>query len=72
MKTPDQYLEKLQRIRPNVQVRGQIVDRIDPYFMPGINTISLALKLAQLPETQGVMTAFSPVLGEEIISFYTY
>lgn len=69
MKTAKQYLDKLQKMRSNIQVKGRTTDRLDPYFMPGINTISLTFEWAHLPDNKNVMTAYSSFIGEQINRF---
>src|SRR4030067_2749769 len=69
MKSAEKYVEKLRRMKPNLQVKGQRMDRLDAYFMPGINTISLTLNWAELPEYGDLMTAFSPYIGEKVNRF---
>ena len=69
MKSAEKYVEKLRRMKPNLQVKGQRMDRLDAYFMPGINTISLTLNWAELPEYGDLMTAFSPYMGEKVNRF---
>lgn len=69
MRTFEQYLEKLRRMRPNVYMGGKLVPRDDPQFMPGIRTIGLTYELVNDPEYADLLTATSHLTGEKINRF---
>ena len=69
LRTPERYREDLGRMRPNVYVGGQLVQRDDPRIQPGVNVMSLTFELAQQAEWKSVMTANSHLNGEEINRF---
>ena len=69
MRTVEQYRDDLRKMRRNVYVGGQPVDRDDPRIEPGTNVISLTFELAQQADWKSVMTAVSSLNGQEINRF---
>ena len=69
MKTTVDYKERLAKMRSNVYMGGKIVDRADPTFAPGINTLALTYDLAEKPEYEDLLTATSHLTGKKINRF---
>jgi 4-hydroxybutyryl-CoA dehydratase/vinylacetyl-CoA-Delta-isomerase len=71
MKTSEEYLESLRRLKPRVFVQGEKVDNyVDhPLLRPAINTLALTYSMAQDPEYRELMTATSNLTGEVINRF---
>ncbi len=69
LRTASRYREGLRRMKPNVYVGGQLVDRDDPRIQPGVNVMSLTFDLAQEAEWKEVITARSHLDNQEINRF---
>jgi aromatic ring hydroxylase len=69
MRTKEQYLEGLRRMRRNIYVNGEKIARDDELQMPTINTIGLTFDYAAKPEQQELCTAISHLSGERINRF---
>jgi len=67
--TPEQYVERLARMRPNVYIGGRPVDRLDPRLRPGINVMKETFALAAEPGWAELCTATSHVTGETVNRF---
>ncbi|MFZ5633265.1 MAG: 4-hydroxyphenylacetate 3-hydroxylase N-terminal domain-containing protein [Bacillota bacterium] len=59
MRTFEQYLAGLKKLRPNVYLGGRLVPRDDPVFLPGIKTIGSTFELAADPQYEELTTAVS-------------
>lgn len=68
MRTAEDYLEGLRRLRRNVHFQGELVPRDHAEIMPGIRVISETFK-ADDPELKGLGTATSHLSGEVINRF---
>jgi 4-hydroxybutyryl-CoA dehydratase / vinylacetyl-CoA-Delta-isomerase len=69
MRTSEEYLERLQAMKPNVYMGGQLVKRDDPQILPGINVMRMSFDLAQDPKTADMFTAKSNYTGKKINRF---
>ena len=69
MKSSEEYLEGLRRMKPNVYMGGEIVKRDDPRIVPGINVMRMTYDLAEDPENAELFTTTSQYTGEEINRF---
>lgn len=69
MRTPEEYISDLMKMKPNLYIGGEKVGRDDPRIKPGINTMSVTFELAQSPEWEGVITAKSSLTGKRINRF---
>ena len=69
MRTKQQYIEGLQKMRRNIYMDGQKIDRTDELQMPTIDTIGLTFDYAAKPEHQDLCTATSHLTGEKISRF---
>ncbi|WP_347487847.1 4-hydroxyphenylacetate 3-hydroxylase N-terminal domain-containing protein [Desulfoscipio sp. XC116] len=69
LKTAEQYMERLFKMRKNIYINGQELDRLDPRLQPGINIIKETFKLAAQPEWQELCTATSHLTGETVNRF---
>ncbi len=68
MRTAEEYLEGLRRMRRNVHFQGEIVSRDHPEIMPGIRVISETFS-PEDPELKGTGTAISHLTGNKINRF---
>jgi len=69
MRTSAAYLEDMRKMKPNLYIGGERVDRDDPRIKPGINVMSVTFDLAQEPEWEELMTATSSLTGKKINRF---
>lgn len=69
IKTKEEYIERLKRMKKNVYIGGEKVDRLDRRLLPGINVISLTFDMAHNPEFEDLCTARSHITGEKINRF---
>ncbi|RLI02854.1 aromatic ring hydroxylase [Candidatus Bathyarchaeota archaeon] len=69
LRTPQQYIEALKKMKPNIYVNGELIGRDDPRLKPGINVIAKTYELAQKPEYQSLLLATSHLTGEKINRF---
>ena len=69
MRTSEQYLEDLRRMKPNVHMGGEIVRRDDPRILPGVNVMRLTFDLARDPGEGELFTSTSQYTGEKINRF---
>lgn len=69
MRTSEEYVSDLEKMRGNVYMGGELVKRADPRIRPGINVMSVAFDLAQNSDYEGLMTASSHLTGEKINRF---
>ncbi len=69
MRTFEDYVSDLMKMKNNLYIGGERVGRDDPRIRPGINVIGETYKLAQDPEWEGVITAESPLIGKKINRF---
>lgn len=72
MITSSEYRARLTKMRRNVYMNGQLIDRDDPRIEGAVNIIAKTYDMAndpQLQEHEGVLTATSHLTGEKINRF---
>jgi 4-hydroxybutyryl-CoA dehydratase / vinylacetyl-CoA-Delta-isomerase len=69
MRTKQQYIEGLRKMRRNIYANGEKIARDDELQMDTINTIGLTFDYAAKPEYQDLCTATSHLTGEKINRF---
>ncbi|HOJ52463.1 MAG TPA: 4-hydroxyphenylacetate 3-hydroxylase N-terminal domain-containing protein [Syntrophales bacterium] len=69
MKTKADYIQRLSKMKRNIYVDGERIDRTDELQMDCINTIGTTYDEALKPENQELMTAISHLTGERINRF---
>lgn len=71
MKTGQEYIESLKKMKTQIYFMGKKIDTIvdNPYFKPHINTAALTYDVAFDPETMDLATAVSPFIGKKINRF---
>jgi len=69
MRTKQQYIDGLGKMRRNVYFNGELIDRTDELQMDCINTIGTTFDEAGKPENQDLCTAVSHLTGERINRF---
>ncbi|MBW2180090.1 MAG: aromatic ring hydroxylase [Deltaproteobacteria bacterium] len=69
MRTKQQYMEGLGKMKRNLYHNGEKIDRLDEHQMPCINTIGTTYDEAEKPENADLMTAKSHLTGETINRF---
>lgn len=69
LRTKEQYIEALRKMRNNIYVDGEKINRADEVQIATINTIGLTYDEAQKPENADLLTAKSHLTGETINRF---
>jgi aromatic ring hydroxylase len=69
IKSKQEYFERMFRMRNNVYIGGEAVNRDDHRLRPGLNVMSKTFEMANDPKYKGVLTAESSITGEEISRF---
>lgn len=69
LRTYEQFLEGLSKMRPNVYVNGKLVDRLDPILMPMAKVIKTTFDAYTDPELKDLATTTSHLNGEPISRF---
>ncbi len=69
MRTREQYLEGLRKMRRNLYLNGEKIDRDDEIQRPTINTMALTFDYAHDPKYECLCTATSHLTGEKINRF---
>ena len=69
MRTKQDYIKGLSKMKRNLYFDGQLIDRTDELQMDCINTIGTTYDEAARPENQELMTAISHLTGERINRF---
>lgn len=69
MRTSEQYRERLRKMRRNVYIGGELVDRDDERMMGAVRTLSTTFDVASDPQYQDLVTATSHLTGEKINRF---
>jgi aromatic ring hydroxylase len=69
MRTKEQYIDGLKKMRRNIYLDGRTIDRDDEAQMDCINTIGLTFDMAQDPEHEDLCTATSHLTGKKINRF---
>lgn len=68
-KASESYLNRLARMRSNVYLNGEKIERLDPRLMPGIHTLKETYDLAERPEWQDLLITPSHLTGKPINRF---
>ena len=69
MRTKEQCIEGLRKMRRNIYVDGNLIDRYDELQMDCINTIATTFDYALDPKHEDLCTATSHLTGEKISRF---
>jgi aromatic ring hydroxylase len=69
MRTKEDYIKGLAKMKRNIYFDGQLLDRTDELQMDCLNTIGLTYDEAEKPENQELCTAISHLTGERINRF---
>jgi 4-hydroxyphenylacetate 3-monooxygenase/4-hydroxybutyryl-CoA dehydratase/vinylacetyl-CoA-Delta-isomerase len=69
LKTSDEYVARLKKMKPNVYAYGKKIGRDDPSLEKSINVLRLTFDLAQDPEYRDLMVTRSHLTGEPINRF---
>ena len=69
MRTKQQYIDGLRKMRRNIYVDGEKIDRADELQESTLNTIGLTFDYASDPEYEDLCTATSHLTGEKINRF---
>ena len=69
MRTKEQYIDGLRKMRRNIYVNGNLIDRDDEMQMDCLNTIGLTYDYANMPEHEELCTATSHLTGKKINRF---
>ncbi len=69
MRSKQQYIEGLRKMRRNIYVNGDKIDRTDPLQESTLNTIGLTFDYACKPEYEELCTATSHLTGQKINRF---
>jgi aromatic ring hydroxylase len=66
MRTKEQYIKGLSKMKRNLYFDGELIDRTDERQMDCLNTIGTTFDEAERPENEGLCTAISHLTGEKI------
>jgi aromatic ring hydroxylase len=69
MRTKEQHIQGLGKMKRNVYFNGSLIDRTDELQLPCLDTIGTTFDEAAKPENEGLMTAISHLTGEKINRF---
>ena len=69
MRTKEQYIQGLSKMRRNIYLDGELIDRTDERQMDCLNTIGTTFEEAAKPELQDLCTAISHLTGDRINRF---
>lgn len=69
MRTQQQYIDGLKKMRRNIYLDGQKIDRTDETQMDTIHTVGVTFDYAADPKYEGLCTAVSHLTGEKINRF---
>jgi aromatic ring hydroxylase len=69
MRTSEQYLEDLRRMKQNVYMGGELVERNDPRIIPGINVMRITFDMAGDPQNAELFTTTSQYTKRKINRF---
>ena len=69
IKTKENYIERLKKMKKNVYIGGEKVGHVDDRLLPGINVVGVTFDMAHNPEFEDVCTAKSHITGEKINRF---
>lgn len=71
MRTSEEYVEKLRKMRKNVYMNGELVERDSPELLPSIRVLSKTFDLVEDTEFKDLITATSH-LTEEVTNRFTH
>ena len=69
MRTKEEYIDGLGRMRRNIYYDGELIDRTDERQMDCLNTIGTTFDEAAKPENEELCTAISHLTGQRISRF---
>ena len=69
MRTKEQYIQGLSKMKRNLYFDGALIDRTDEVQMDCLNTIGTTYDEAAKPENQSLLTAVSHLTGQKISRF---
>jgi aromatic ring hydroxylase len=69
MITGEQYRKRIAKLKRNIYMNGQVVDRFDPRIMGGVNVMAATYDFAFDPELEAAGTAKSHFTGDKINRF---
>ncbi|WP_130862614.1 4-hydroxyphenylacetate 3-hydroxylase family protein [Bacilliculturomica massiliensis] len=69
MRTQEQYLEGLKKMRPNIYLDGECIGRDDPRVVRASSAIRMTFSLVDNPEYEDLLTATSHISGKKINRF---
>ncbi len=69
MRTKEEYIRGLGKMRRNIYYNGELIDRTDERQMDCLNTIGTTFDEAAKPENEDLCTAISHLTGERISRF---
>lgn len=69
LRTSDEYIEALKKMKPNVYMGGEKVNRDDPRFKPMLEVLKTTYDLANDPAYDGLVTARSHLIGKNVNRF---
>ena len=71
MMTKDQYIESLRKLNLNLWIFGKKIDNVvdNPIVRPSLNSFAATYELAEKPEYEDLMTAYSDLIGEKVNRF---
>jgi len=69
MRTKEQYIQGLAKMKRNIYFNGNLIDRTDDLQKECLNTIGATYDEAAKPENQDLLTAISHLTGERINRF---
>jgi aromatic ring hydroxylase len=69
LRTKEEFIKDLSRMKKNIYYDGEKIDRLDERQMPTINTIGMTFDLAKHPDYKDLMLVKSHLTGEVINRF---
>ena len=69
MRSSEQYVSDLMKMKKNLYIGGERVGRDDPRIRPGINVMSVTFDLAHDADWQELMTVTSSLTGDKVNRF---
>lgn len=69
MRTQEQYLEGLKKMRSNIYLGGECIGRDDPRVIKASSAIRMTFSLVDTPEYEELLTATSHISGKKINRF---
>ncbi|TET83254.1 MAG: aromatic ring hydroxylase, partial [Desulfobacteraceae bacterium] len=69
MRTKEQWLEGMKKMKRNLYISGEKVGRDDERFIPTTNVMGTTFEYSSKPEYEDLMTATSHLTGEKINRF---